>query len=737
MLLAHAVERVVGDVRVAQLDMSTSQEQAVAQTGEGAQLRRRGLEEVVVTAQKREQNSIDVPISITAISGDKLTEAGIQNAQDLSFVVPSMAVQEIGPGRQIITIRGIGSQKGTSSLTGLYLDEMSVSGLQDNFIATYIDLRAIDLERAEVLKGPQGTLFGEGSVGGTVRLVTKDPQLDRVGGMISAALFDNADGGFSQEATGVVNLPVIEDELGFRLAATYENNAGWIDKLQTVDGPVIEEDFNDNELVHIRAKALWKPTKSLAVTAMAVVHRNEGGGSNIVNLDPRSESNFIIEFEPNAPTGYVDDYELYNLTATYDFDGVQLLSSTSYIDLESTASLLQRRPIIPNPNPGFQEILQRDYRWASSSFSQEFRLSSSGTTPLNWTVGAFYKDVELASHYISGFEFVRFGQVLARAAGAGLKPTFKSTSWAVFGDVAYALTPRLELGGGVRYFEDDKEAYDAAPINVANTFLEASFNSTTFRSYLSFAASDGVRIYGSVATGFRSGGLNTTDAIASGAPEDFQPEDVLSYELGTKMNLADGRVRVEAALFFSEYRDMQGFAQTTPTVSRPVPIAYITNAGEAEMQGIEWSLIWAATDRLTLSVVGDVTETEITKIDSKARTPPVIAGDPIDFVPEYSWSFGADYGFDWLSRVPGYVRIQYNEQGEMSQTFRNVDTPVKVDRTPVLHFLNAGIGADIGGWAFEIFGRNLLDEDGALRPGGGLTPQARPRTIGVKFEKTF
>jgi iron complex outermembrane receptor protein len=124
-------------------------------------------------------------------------------------------------------------------------------------------------------------------------------------------------------------------------------------------------------------------------------------------------------------------------------------------------------------------------------------------------------------------------------------------------------------------------------------------------------------------------------------------------------------------------------------------------------------------------------------VDETITNLPLFVGDPIDFVPEYSFSIGADYKFDWTSLLPGYFHLQYNEQGEMVQTFRNIDSPIKQDHTPVLRFLNASIGADWGGWAFELFARNLLDEDGALRPGSGLTPQARPLTVGVRVQKTF
>jgi outer membrane receptor protein involved in Fe transport len=695
------------------------------------------LEEIVVSAQKREQQLIDVPISISAISGDNLARDHINDMQDLSFSVPSMSTAEIGSGRQLITIRGLGGfGRGNTSLTGVYLDEMPLSGLQDGFLATYIDMGTTDLERVEVLKGPQGTLFGEGSVGGTVRLITKEPDLTGLGGMLSASLFSNSDSNdWSQELRGVLNVPILEDKLGLRIAATYDNEAGWIDRLQTVNGPVIEEDFNDSEVADVRIKTLWRPTDKLGVTVMVAVHRGEGGGSNIVNTGDREDSEFIVEFEPTAPTGFEDNYELYNLTARYDVGFAEVLSSTSYSETDSVAALLQRKPLIPNPAPGFQEVFQRDYALDASAFSQELRIASQGSSSLNWTLGAFYKDSELASRFNSGIDFFRYGM---RAAPVGFqsnsKPNQTSKSWAAFVDVSYKLGSRFELGGGVRYFEDDREIIDLLAANPGATFLSGKFDATTFRTYLSYAVTDNLKLYGNVSTGFRSGGFNAPPSVAAGGPPTFKPEEVTSYELGTKMALADKRVDLRAALFYSEYTDIQMnsiFFDRNGAVR-----AYTLNPGEAEIIGVEVEFNWAATDRLTFGINGDVTDTEITKITDPLQTAFVV-GDPIDLVPEHSQSAWVNYDVNWSQAILGYIRLQYTEQGETTTTLRSLGALEPITHTSTLNFLSASLVASWNDWEFELFARNLLDEAGALRTGGGIDPQARPRMIGIKFGKSF
>lgn len=694
---------------------------------------RYGLEEIIVTAQKREQALIDVPITITALSGEHLEQAGVNNVQDLSFSVPSMSTAEIGPGRQLITLRGMGGQRGSSSLVGVYLDEIPMSGLQDGFVATYSDVGTADLDRVEVLKGPQGTLFGEGSVGGTVRFITADPDLTAFGGKLSGAMYGNErSGDLSGELRGVLNVPLATDKFALRIAGTYENKAGWIDKVQTVDGPVIERDFNDNELFNVRVKGLWMPTDRLILKGTVVVHRSEGGGSNLVNLEPRSGSWFIIEFDPTAPTRFTDDYDLYNLTGTYDFGFAELLSSTSYSTKESVASLMQRKPLIPAPNPGVQELLIPEYVQDGFSFSQELRLSSKDRGPFDWTLGAYYNDSELA--YRAGFDFARFGQVIVRNSGGDVEPTFTSKSWAVFGDASYALTPRLSIGGGIRYFEDDRETYDALAADVSSTLLEGRFDSTTFRTYASLELAEGVKMHGSVSKGFRSGGFNGVSVASLGAPATYDPESATSYELGVKMALMDRRLNVQAALFYSKYEDIQ--MNSVFVAGNGSPVGYTGNPGEAEIQGFEWEFYWAASDRLSLMLGGDIIDTEITKVDPRVQPAQFEVGDPIDFVPEYSVTASAAYTIDWSPSTPGYVRLVYNQQGRSTSTLRTLGALQPITQTPILNFMHASIGLAWNGWGLELFGRNLLNEDGALRT-GSIEPQARPRTVGLRFDKSF
>lgn len=702
----------------------------LADSGDSKRRQRAALEEVVVTAQRREQLSIDVPMSISAITGEQLETAGIENIRDLSYAVPSLSVLETGPGRQMITIRGIAGQRGTSSLTGIYLDEMPLSGVQDGSLPSNADIQAIDIGRVEVLKGPQGTLFGEGAAGGVIRFITRDPELNRLGGDISTEFYDTTDGDWSEEVTGILNLPLATDVFGIRLAGKYESTSGWIDQ-----PTIARENINDSEVKHVRLKALYLPTPKLRVTSLVEVHRNEGGAANIVNEEPLSESNFRQAVDPYLPTGYTDDYDLANLTATYDVGFAELLTSTSYAELDSRQSFTQLTPERPSP---YLEIVADSVR-DSKIVSQELRLTSSGQGPIGWTVGANYKDAELnPGRGPGGSRLILFGgssgQLNLTVPGNTLS-SLTSESWAVFGDASYKFPNHIEIGGGLRYFEDERGSLSIVP---PTTPISSKFDKTTYRAYARYTPTKDASIYLTVGTGFRSGGFNAAFAVARGAPETILPETSLFYELGTKLLLANRTLRLEAAIFYGEYQDMMANRSVISPVDGAL-LSFTANGQSADLKGIEWMIGWAATDALSFTLTGDVTDTEITKVDPSDPAPIYFLGDPVSLVPEYTVSAAVDYAFRWNDSMPGFFNVTYDRKGKAFNTYRTAVTIL--DHQVVsddLNFLSASIGAEWNSWRWRVFARNLLDEDGYLYPSeSGWSAQARRRTIGVGLSKSF
>lgn len=648
------------------------------------------IEEIIVTSQKREQKLIDVPMSITALDDEALKARGIDDILDLSFAVPGLAAIERGPGTLQYTIRGIGNQNGSSALVGVYLDEAAVTSDP----LRQVELRAMDLERVEVLRGPQGTLYGAGSAGGTIRFITKDPELEQFAGDAKVATYFTESGEQSVEGTAVVNMPVVEDVFGLRLAATYENTGGWTDQPATGT-----EDINDQEMFNIRIKGLWRPTNELEIKGMVNVHRRDGDWNN----DADNDGNFISAIDRTSPPLPIEDnYELYNLTVSYDFDSVRLLSTSTYLDNFKD---------VPFSVVGTAFEFEGTNIIDAKIFTQEVRLNSQNDGPLSWTAGVFYEDKKIENPLT--FDFLTGGTLFPNLGSIVVDD---NQAWAVFGEASYVFAGRLEIGAGLRYFEDEREFFDGT------TTQEGSFDALSPRGFASYEIMEGVKVYGSIGEGFRSGGFN----VGGQAP--YQPESIVSYEAGVKMVLLNRRLNTDIAFFYVDYEDVlfRGLLSLTN------PVNIISNVGQAEVKGIDWSLNWLASDNLTFSISGNITDSEITEISSLASSH--IVGDPLDYVPEYNFSISANYLFNWQS-LPGFVHVDYNQQGEMHVTNRATNSLGTSDK---LDFLNLRIGLELNSWEFTLIGRNLLNEEGKQGPfSDDSATRAQPRTIGVQVGYAF
>jgi iron complex outermembrane recepter protein len=684
---------------------------------EDAQRRSAVLEEIVVTAQKREERLIDVPMSITALSGETIENAGMQNIIDLSYAVPNLSVQSEGPGQQRIVIRGIGNLRGTSSLVGIYLDEVPVS----TWPSSQIDLQTLDLARVEVLKGPQGSLYGQGAVGGTIRFITQDPSFDGIEGKVGISLYDTHKGDMSEEVTGVLNLPVVDDVLAFRVSGTYKNKGGWIDQPATD-----KDDINDNELTNVRVKALWQATDRLAIKATTVHHRNKAGGPNYVSLRPLSDSQFQTAADPSLSPGLEDDYEVYNLTINYQFDFATLTSSTSYIDLDKV--YLHRSQFVELAALGSVEgaiSLSQEIR----SFSQELRLSSHQEQRLTWTLGAFYNDLKVREIAFDSYTTLNGTPLPFRPFTKD--ETEHPESFAMFGDIAYALTEQLTVGVGSRYFEDTRKVTN----HLNGVIFEEDFDNVSSRLYLSYAVNDQANLYASVSEGFRSGGFN---ASAITLPLAYEPDEVTSYEVGVKAALFDRRLSAELSLYHADYTDPQGFV--IKDLLGPARESGTVNGGDAEVKGVEWLLQWAVTDALSLGFSGNVTDAEVVSLPGPGLTPDKNPGDPLDLVPEYNYSLTADYQFSWSAAVPGYAGLGYHRQGPSSFITRLTGVSEPVSEADSIGFLNLQLGARFQKFDLQLFARNLLDEDRptvASVANNNRFTQARPRSIGVNLAYQF
>ncbi|WP_229794066.1 TonB-dependent receptor [Arenicella chitinivorans] len=671
------------------------------------------LEEIIVTASKREQSLVDVPMAISAITGDELETRGIDTIQDLSFAVPGLTMREDGPGSYQIFLRGIANAHGGGALTSIYQDEipMALTGYE------VLPTRVLDLERVEVLKGPQGTLYGQGAVGGAIRYITKRPNTHEFSGSLQGDAYSVADGDTGLGVTAILNMPVVEDKFAVRVVADVKDGGGWQDQPEAGI-----EDGNGEDLSTVRVKALWTPTDSLDVLATVVKYNAE------YELGQGYEQPDRTVYVPTDPgltlKPKVWDYDLYNLEVTYDLGFAELLSSTSYaeMDLDYPFSYFGG----PETIYGGTLAGYSNRNNVGSQFAQELRLVSNADSRLQWTAGIFYRDMEVDLNIPE--VVTEFGPDIFVSS---YYTHDTSESLSVFADMSYQLTDRLNVGVGARYFEDDQ-----TQLIEGSTGVQAgSFDSVDPRVYLSYNLSDGKNIYASAAKGFRSGGFNGFDFNGVELP-DFDPESLWSYELGYKANLFENKLYFDAAVYYTEYDEM--LRRGLVFIEGRGFESFVSNIGKVEVAGFEASMKWHVTDAFSFDASLAVIDAEVKEIGGTDTAN--IVGDPIDYVPDYSYTLGAMYNFNWSADKPGFFRLGYSYRDEMPYVDRTSFSVENIGQfSDAIGLLDARLGMTIDGIRLELYGQNLTDVNKYIDPyhAWNNANRTRPRTIGLRVSFDF
>ncbi len=659
------------------------------------------LEEVIVTAQKRDERLVDVPIALTAFTSAMLADTGAAQLSDFLQSAPGVGIVDNQSGQQNIQIRGINSTFG-NAVVGYYLDELPFTLVGNTQLP---DVRTYDLQRIEVLRGPQGTLYGDGSLGGTIRILTYDPELD--GFAANADLISSStsggDGNFA--AKGMMNMVFKEDVAGLRLVASEERFGGWIDNTTTG-----EKDQNTRDISNFRGKFRWVPTDRLDIV-LSAWHTEEDVVGDALALDDMTTA------DP-APT-YDTNYDLYGATIRYRFDSMDLVSATSYMDYTAD-SVTWIAGIFD-----FTDLTDQNI------FSQELRLASTGEGIFRWSTGLFYRSMD------------RHTQALLPAFAITQDLQLESDSYAAFGEGTFTLLDdKLDLTLGLRYFEDDRlyvEDVDPALLaliqSVDPTFtgvVDETFDNASPRFNVAYRFSDDWNTYVNVAEGFRTGQPQPAISLGLAAlfgidiPSGIEPETLWSYEWGTKGILLDGRAMFEAALFYNDWEDLQVPVFVTPQVRA------LINGGTAVTKGAEAGFTINATDGLTLNLTGSYTDAEFTEDVPGIN---ILDGDDIPNVPEFTFSASATYRWQMTAELGGFIYggAQYSSELKDGVNFAgDGDSYTRVD-------MRLGLEAAIG--SAYLFVDNLTDEDGAIAPyysgPAGPATRLRPLTIGLQLSARF
>lgn len=704
--IAKAADDSQGFLRVAQAGTATAgSNSSGSELGSGEAQKTSGeesaedkLEEVVVTAQRRKERLLETPISIGVLQGDALDRSSARSVSDVLNLVSGVSVRELMPGSNAITIRGVVPGIGTST-AGYYLDEVPFAFITASELP---DANAFDLERVEVLRGPQGTLYGANALSGVVRVLTNDAGLNEFEISGRGRVSDTKHGSNNFAGDLAVNVPLIEGRLAIRGVASYADYSGFISS-SLDDGRRI----NDTTAKTARLKLNFVATDNLDFE-LSYNRSDIQNGASYQALD-----GLVSPFKSNRPDNRVLDSV--NLTADYQTAIGTLRSSTSYVDYgpESQFSIA----LTPTFN------LDYFNRLAAEAYSQELRFVSALDGPWQFSTGAIYSNVR--------------EDVLQ--AAPDLTPTpyaarTKSESYAIFGEVTRSLNSRWELTGGLRYFDDEQllsqqsaffDAPNAAPVT-------SEFDKVTGRGVITFKPNRDQMLYASVSTGFRSGQAQNFE-VSSADPTlpALQPDSILNYEVGNKGSILGGKITYDAAIYYMDWEDIQ---QNLRSAEQGFIVAL--NAGTASGLGVDAGITLRPNDRFELTTNVSWNELEFEENILSGTDLLFQRGDRVNLSPNLMASISGSYrmpiGGQGMSLV---LSSAYVYQAEL--ILRSLATGILTEDTSgATKSWKAGIDIERNNWSIGLFGDNLLNTENAILPGDPVdalaTIRPRPRTIGVQ-----
>ncbi len=715
--------------------------------------------EVIVTAQRREERTLDVGLAISSVGAETLRTQRVAATTDLVGQVPNVDVKENIPGAQaIITVRGVGLNDFSStnnSTVGVYVDDVFLASFAE------MDFNFYDLERVEVLKGPQGTLYGRNSTAGAINVISAAPSLSGNSAMVSATA-----GNFSRyEGEAFANL-VASDQLAFRFSgkAVKQDEGYWFSR-------PLGTDIGQQDILLGRAQMLWKPSAATTVKLKIEAERNRseiGSGKffgtiptgagitcpNFSNPAGCTDSHGFTDTNSDpfsVTTKHAAPYHVNQVNGTLHIDqdlgSVRLTSVTGYINFKRNFYI--DADAAPTTDAEFN---QND---KVRQFTQEVRLAGGSADRATWIAGAYYSWDRV--HTLSpGYLHDIFNTNVLITADQ------KTESKALFGQADWTLTPRLKLVTGLRYTDEDRSyvggttdlnsfglsflcfAVGACGLGAPGTHVLSAENASihdrnwSWRAGLNFKPADDTLIYGTIARGTKSGGFFNGITTNSFALAPYRPEELTDYEAGFKTRLMDRTLQLEASAFWYDYQDLQ--TQTFTDVGA-VSLIKLGNVGKATVKGLDAQATWLPVRGLTLSAGLGLLDTELGSFTTAGAAGPVVVkkGNKLPNAPDTSFNGQARYewavGGDWTAAIQGGAHYS-------SKVFKEaLNTSYLSAGSYWVYDARASI-ASPAGWEVAVWGKNLGDEryvtqatDDGL--GMGYRVFNAPRTYGVSVTKRF
>jgi outer membrane receptor protein involved in Fe transport len=783
------------------------------------------IEEIVVTATKRGDVSVqEIPAGIKAVTGDFLEERDLRSFDDLARVEPSLQFAKAAIGDLQPVIRGI--QSPGAGTVGVYFDETVITGVnfQDGGGRTP-DIGTYDIQRVEILKGPQGTLFGASSMTGTVRLISNKPDAGRFDANVAARGNGLEDGDAGYGVDGMINVPVIDGVLALRAVGWHEHGGGYIDHFVGLNGVTEIEDADESDRSGGRIMARWTPNDRFTLDAFAMYQDIDVDGppgysdvptGNMLPIAIVAGPPFVIGrvvppldgvageriLTSPAQANNSSEVLMYGGTAEYDLGFGSVLATISkfendpyYIEWDTTgiATRFFLLDPVPPTSPGIVipefgglrlgvgtpwQIHQTQIR---DVFSSEIRFSSDFEGPLNFVTGFFYQDDESKTDLVVMRADPVAGTTLctdwpscvadptgpaAQSLVFGTDQRFDNESFAIFGHFDYELSDALTAGGGVRYYESDErdmnfttQAFQGSippvippsfggpvqTVPVLGLDDKSTVSEVTWDASLAWEFDDTRLYYFRAAKGFRQGGINDSNSAAQlGAeiPGSFEPDTVLSLEVGAKSTWFDERLTANATYFKMFWDDIQVPGQD-PTGS----INFIDNAAEAEIDGFELELAARPSDQwyLTFGLTwldAQLTEDQDVSDPLGLGFPGGLDGDDVPKVPEWAFSGSAEYRFPFqmIADVDTVLRANFSYTGDSTRFFN--DSFENNFEIGDYFLMNLSASFAYRNWEFRIIARNVTDEAAVIDYfGNGADPQqivsVEPRALGAQLRWRF
>lgn len=734
------------------------------------------LAEVVVTAQKQRQENIEkVPMSIVAYNSAALAEIGVQDFSSLAARIPGLTLNSAGPGQSSYSIRGIASVGGNAPTTGIYIDETPILPSGGDGATASIDPDLFDLARIEVLRGPQGTLYGASSMGGTVRFITNQPDLAHTQATVQSEGSYTAHGGGNARLDGMVNLPLVAHRAALRIVGTYKSFSGFIDKRIGVWAPnpfalpppfppypvspahpsAIVHNVNSERLYSMRTLLKVAVTDAFTVTPSLWYQKLEMGGAPNYDIPTGESSAPLTQSRPfDLSEAYSDRFLLGNLTLNDDLGWGSLVSSTSYMErientpddeteaLETTIPQGQFVPNVYNPTV------------TTHAFTEEARIAfDPAGSPWSGVAGVYFNNTN--RHYWVWYLTPNYAQLFAGSyttatllGGGPLSDlnysqvgNYSPRQYAVFSEVNYALTQRWKLTGGLRWYDLQYTAirYEDGWSNGGPTVSNGVAKNTGVnpKAEVSYQATGDQLYYASASRGVRPGGVNTSNLAAKGCGQDYgpyQPDSLWDYEVGAKTRWLDRTLIVNAAAYYIKWKDVQQ--------GETLPCSYqITqNAGTAIVHGGELEVQGLIAGHLQLS--GGVGYTKAV-LGADAPNLGGLEGQQLENVPLWNGNAGARFFWDPRPGYQAFVRADGQYVGRSYPAFQRTD-PATFQGDYALLDLRAGLVH--APWEANVFVTNVTDKQAALSdflsdnysaPNRVRMFTNTPRTIGLSLRWEF